>query len=112
MAEGDLLRRSLDAGLALTQLTRERAEALVRDLVKAGEVRREQAHDRVEELLDRSRRGTEALVAVVRREVAEQLAAMGLATRDDLARLEARLDALAPPAAPPPAGPAPGAGPA
>lgn len=91
MPESDFWKRSLDAGLTFTSLTRSRAEAIVRDLVKAGEVRREQAQERVEYLLDRSRRNTEQLVSLIRKEIAQQLSAAGLATKDDLARLEAKL---------------------
>ncbi|MEY2477519.1 MAG: hypothetical protein QOG87_2834, partial [Actinomycetota bacterium] len=45
MAQNDMLRRYLDAGMAFTQLTRARAEAIVKDLVKAGELQREQTQD-------------------------------------------------------------------
>lgn len=92
MTDSDPLRRYVEAGMALTQLTRARAEAMVKDLVRAGEVQREQAQDRVEELLDRSRRSTEGLIGLVRKEVAQQLSSMGFATREDLEKLEARLE--------------------
>ena len=100
MAQNDQLKRYLEAGMAFTQMTRERAEAIVKDWVKAGEVRREQAQERVDELVERSRRNTEQLVDIVRTEIAQQLGAMGIATKDDLARLEARLSG--PSAASPP----------
>jgi polyhydroxyalkanoate synthesis regulator phasin len=91
MAENDLLKRYLDAGVAFTDMTRKKAEAIVKDLIKSGEVQREQAQDRVEDLLERSRRSSESLVGLIRTEVRQQLATMGVATRDDLARLASRL---------------------
>lgn len=91
MTDSDPLRRYVEAGLALTQLTRAKAEALVRDWVKAGDLQREQAQDRVEELLDRSKRSTDSLVAMIRREMSQQLSSMGFATKADLAAMEARL---------------------
>ena len=91
MAENDMLRRYLDAGMAFTQLTRARAEAIVKDLVRAGELQREQTQDRVEDLLERSRKNTDQLRDLVRKEIREQLAAIGLATKDDIARLERKL---------------------
>jgi polyhydroxyalkanoate synthesis regulator phasin len=91
MAQNDMLRRYLDAGMAFTQLTRARAEGIVKDLVKAGEVQREQTQDRVEDLLERSRKNTDALRDLVRKEIREQLASIGLATKDDIARLERKL---------------------
>ena len=45
MAQNDLLKRTLDAGLTLTALTQGRAEALVKDLVRAGEVQADQARE-------------------------------------------------------------------
>ena len=77
MAQGDVLRRYLDMGLALGQLTRARAEEMVRDLVHAGEVAPAQARDMIEDLLERSRRNTEMLAEVVRGEVRRQLEAVG-----------------------------------
>lgn len=106
MTESDPLRKYVEAGLALTQLTRARAEAIVKDLVKAGELHREQAQDRVEELLDRSRKGTEGLVGLIRKEISRQLSSIGFATKEDLesleARLEGRLAAVVPDEAPKP----------
>lgn len=91
MTDSDPLRRYVEAGLALTELTRAKAEALVRDWAKAGDLQREQAQDRVEELLDKSKRSTDSLVAMIRREMAQQLSSMGFATKEDLAAMEARL---------------------
>src|SRR5688572_19599333 len=87
MAQNDVFKRYLDAGLAFTQLTRSRAEAIVKDLVKAGEVQRDQAQERVEELVDRSRKNTEQLVQLVRREVTGQVQSLGLVTRNEVRRL-------------------------
>jgi hypothetical protein len=73
MAQTDFLRRYFDTGLALGQLTRARAEELVRELVKAGEVQREQTQQFVDSLLDRSRKNAEMLAAVASAEVRKQL---------------------------------------
>ena len=43
MAQNDMLKRYLDAGIAFTQMTRTRAEDIVKELVSAGEVQREGA---------------------------------------------------------------------
>ena len=99
MAQNDLLKRYLDAGVAFTQMTRQRAEAIVRDLVKAGEMQSDQAQQAVQELVDRSRENTERLVEMMRNEMRDQISSLGLATRDDLARLEKRIDAVSRPSA-------------
>ena len=83
MAQGDILKRYLEAGMAFTQMTRERAEAIVQDLVDNGEVRRKETQKWVEELLQRGQKNTEEIVGLIRREVTEQLRSLGL---EDLAK--------------------------
>lgn len=78
MAASDPWKRYLDTGMELTNLTRERAEKIVKDFVKAGEVQREQAQQRVEDLLERSRKMSTALGETVRAEVTRQLTDLGL----------------------------------
>jgi polyhydroxyalkanoate synthesis regulator phasin len=87
MAENDLFKRLLDAGMTFTALTQARAEDLIRDLVRAGAVQAEQAQASVDELVDRSRRNSERLIDAVRTEIDQQLAKLDLATREDLERL-------------------------
>jgi polyhydroxyalkanoate synthesis regulator phasin len=84
MAQTDMLKRYLDAGVAFTQMTQRRAEEIVRDLVKAGEVQTAEAQQRVNELVSQSRENTERLMEIVRREIRDQIEALGLATRGDL----------------------------
>lgn len=83
MAQNDILKRYLDAGMAFTQLSRERAEEFVKDLVKAGEVRRKETEEVIETLLERSRKNTEDLVGMIRSEIADQLRNLGL---EDIAK--------------------------
>ena len=91
MAQDDLLKRLLDAGMTFTAMTQARAEDLIRDLVRAGEVQAEQAQGVVDELVDRSRRNSERLIDAVRSEIRQQMANLGLATRDDIDRLERKI---------------------
>ena len=78
MAQNDTIKRYLDAGMAFTQMSREKAEEFVKDLVKQGDVRRKEAEDVIEALVERSRKNTEDLVAIVRQEIADQLRNIGL----------------------------------
>ena len=91
MAQNDVLKRYLDAGLAFTALTQARAEALVKELVKAGEVQADQARDSVQDLLERSRKNSERFLDTVRTEVRQQITSLGLATQADLDRIEERI---------------------
>lgn len=78
MAKNPLIKRYLDAGMAFTQMTQSRAEAIVKDLVKKGEVKSKQAEELIDELLERSRANTEGLLELVRTEVRDQLVSLGL----------------------------------
>jgi polyhydroxyalkanoate synthesis regulator phasin len=93
MARDDLFRRSFEAGTAFLDMTREKAEALVKELVKAGELQKGKAQKAIDEVLERSRKGAEELRDLIRREVNEQMTSLGLATKEDIDRLEARLTA-------------------
>jgi polyhydroxyalkanoate synthesis regulator phasin len=94
MAQTDLLKRYLDAGLAFTQLTQQRAESIVRDLVKAGEVQASEATKRRDELVERSRQNTEKLLETVRKEVNDQIRSLGLATQSDVQALRLEIQEL------------------
>ena len=108
MAGDDLFKRYLEIGASVLGMTRERAESIVRDLVASGEVAKGQANKAADWLVERGRTGSEEIAELVRREIRQQIAALGLATRDDVAHLEAQIDELrtaAAPAEPPPAMP-------
>lgn len=78
MASNDPWRRYLETGAAFVNLTRSRAESIVRDLVRQGELGQERAQKAVDELLERSRRNTDDLVKIIRREIRQQLEALGV----------------------------------
>jgi len=78
MAAKDPWKRYFDIGLEFTDVTRKRAEAAVKELVKAGEVQRDHAQQRVEDLLERSRVASATLAAAVTKEVTRQLTDLGL----------------------------------
>ena len=67
------LQRLLDAGVEFTNISRKQAESIVSSLVKAGEVRRADAEQAVQDLLARGRETTDRLADSVQREVAKQI---------------------------------------
>jgi polyhydroxyalkanoate synthesis regulator phasin len=85
MTANDSLKRYLEAGLALTQITRARAEELVHELIQTGEVETTRAQEWVEDLVKTSRDRSDTLLTTVRGEVKTQLADMGITSMDDLA---------------------------
>ncbi len=84
MTSYDFLRRYLEAGTAFTQITKRRAEEVVNELVRAGELQRGQAQDWTEDLVRRSRKNAEDLAATVRKEVTRQLKTLGIESVDDV----------------------------
>jgi polyhydroxyalkanoate synthesis regulator phasin len=91
MVAKDSFQRYLDAGIAFTNLTRAKAEELVSELVQNGEFQSSDARARVDELLERSRKGREAFAAQVRKEVTHQLESVGITSLEDLAQQVAAL---------------------
>ena len=74
MASSDeRIRKYLDAGNVLGQVTHGRAEEIVRELVNAGDIQRSQAQEWVDTVVERSRKSREQLLEQVRREVSAQL---------------------------------------
>ena len=72
MAE-NVVRKLLDSGLYFTDETQAKAEKLVKDLVKTGEVRRKDAEKTVQTLITRGKEVTDHVLSLVQAEVAKQL---------------------------------------
>lgn len=85
------LSRYLDAGAQFVAMTRTEARRRARELVAAGQLAQGQVQGFVDDLVEESRRRTDELTDVVRKEIQRQMTGLGLATKDDLAKLEGRL---------------------
>jgi hypothetical protein len=101
VASEDRFRHYVEAGAVLAQFTRDRAEALVRELTATGP--RQDAAER-DEVVARGAAVGEQLVALVRAEVGRALGTVGFTSIEDLAhRVAAILREEARPTDPPPA---------
>ena len=80
----------LDAGAEFVALTRSQARARAKDLVAQGQLAQGQVQGFVDDLVDESRRRSDLMMDVVRQEIQRQVTTLGIATQDDLARLEAK----------------------
>ena len=78
----------------VAELTRHRAEQLVRDMVKSGDVRRDQASSLVKTLLDVGRQNREQITELIRAEIRRQMSNVGVVEKRDLERLERRVARL------------------
>jgi polyhydroxyalkanoate synthesis regulator phasin len=90
----DELRRVALFTSGVAELTRHRAEQIVKELVQRGDVRREQASAAVREIMDASKQSRQELVRFVRGEIQAQVANLGVASKRDVERLERRIARL------------------
>jgi polyhydroxyalkanoate synthesis regulator phasin len=81
----------LDAGVEFVAMTRAQARKRARELVGTGQLAQEQVQAFVDDLVEESRRRTDVMMDVVRKEIQRQVKTLGIATKEDLARLETRL---------------------
>ena len=92
MAES-MLRRAVLLGIGALSWSRDRAEAMVDDLIQHGQLDSGDRDNVVEALVERGRRDQESLRQFVAEQVARAVRAMPVATKDDLRQLEERLRA-------------------
>jgi colicin import membrane protein len=86
MANNERIRKYLDAGSVFGQVTRGRAEEIVRELVNSGDIQRSQAQEWVDTLVDRSRKTSDQIIEMVRHEVAAQLSRVDSKTIENLSK--------------------------
>lgn len=90
----DEIRRMALITSGVVELTRNRAEAIVRDLIKSGELPGGQATQVVKDLMERSKQNRKEILSLVRTEIRNQIEAIGLASKRDIERLERRVARL------------------
>jgi polyhydroxyalkanoate synthesis regulator phasin len=91
MAQAPDWKQLLEAGMQFTEMRRSQAKRIAQDLVSQGHIARDQVSSTVDELVELSRKRTDAISGMVRQEVQKQLGSLGLATKEDLAKLERKL---------------------
>jgi polyhydroxyalkanoate synthesis regulator phasin len=88
----------LDAGAEFVAMTRTQARKRAKELVSQGQLAQEQVTGFVDDLVDESRKRTDVLLEVVRKEIQRQVKTLGIATKEDLAKLESKIAKQAKPA--------------
>jgi polyhydroxyalkanoate synthesis regulator phasin len=78
----------------VAELTRNRAEQIVKDLVGSGDVRRDKASSAVRDLLSVSKQSRQELLRMIRTEISNQMMSLGVASARDIERLERRVARL------------------
>ena len=90
----DEIRRMALITSGVVELTRNRAEAIVRDLIKSGDLSGGQATQAVKDLMERSKQNRDEIMNLIRSEIRNQTESIGLASKRDIERLERRVARL------------------
>jgi len=85
MVSNERIRKYLEAGTVLGQVTRARAEEIVKELASAGDIQREQTQEWVDNLVERSRKTSEQILELIRHEVSTQLSKIDATALETLA---------------------------
>lgn len=84
----------LDLASGVKEATQKRAEAVVRRLVKQGEIAAERAEKAVDDLLARSEANRKAITSIVKSETEKTADRLGLVRQRDLKDLERKIERL------------------
>ena len=87
-----LLEKGLLAGIGLLSMTREKAEKVIDELSREGEVQKGEMKQWVDQLSDRGEEERQALRNLIRDELKKVLDDMGLATKEDIQKLMEKQD--------------------
>ena len=90
----DVIRKAMLLGLGLFSLTKEKAEEFVDDLVKRGEVTREERFKMVDKLLKEAEKQEEVLLGKIGETVQKVITDLGLPTKKDLEEMSKRLEEM------------------
>ena len=91
MAQVPDWKQFLDAGVQFTNVTREQAEKLVNELVREGQLAQDRAEVYIDDIVERSRKWSDELQGRISAEIQQQLRAVGIATQQDIHRLETKI---------------------
>ncbi len=84
------LEKSLLMGIGLLSMTREKAENIVNDLIKRGELEKGQGEKWVDQLTHRGEDERQAAGKMIRAEIKSAVDELGLVTKADLQQLAAK----------------------
>jgi len=87
-----LLEKGFLAGIGLLSMTREKAEKVIDELSREGELQTSEVKQWVDQLSDRGEEERQALRKLIRDELKKVLDDMGLATKEDIQKLMEKQD--------------------
>jgi len=90
----ELIRKAVMLGLGAISLTHEKAKSFVDEMVKRGEVTKDEGVKLVEEILDRAKEQESRINEKINVEIRKAIDSLGVASKEDVARLEKRIEEL------------------
>jgi len=84
----------MDALASVTEVPRQQAERIVKDLAERGEVRARDLQRSARELAERSAKNRRELMGLISKEIQRQMAGLGVATKAEVERLQKRVREL------------------
>jgi len=90
----DLFKKGVYLGLGVLSVTKEKAEAMVDELVAKGEVSKGEAKKVVDSVVEEAEAQQEKISSIIEKQVGKVIGSMGLATKEDIKRLEEKIDKL------------------
>lgn len=90
----DILKELIDLGLGIAALTQEKAEKIVKELVKKGKIGEQESKAFIRQLVKKGEQESKHLKAEVVKIAREVVNTLNLATKDEVRRLEREIAAL------------------
>ena len=90
----ELIKRGVMLGLGAISLTHEKAKAFVDELVKRGEVGKDEGGKLVSEILDRAKEQEKAVTDKINAEIRKVIDSLGVASKEDVRKLQKRIEEL------------------
>lgn len=90
----DLIKKTMLAGIGVAALTKDKVEQLAKDFIEKGEMTEKEGKELVDEFLKKSEQAKKDLESKLEDMVQKVLKKMNIATKEDIAGMEARLKTL------------------
>jgi polyhydroxyalkanoate synthesis regulator phasin len=90
----NLIKKTILTGLGAVSLTKEKAEKMVKDLIKEGEVSENEGSKFVKDMMDRAEENKKTIEKQVEKTVHNTLKALSIPSRKDISSLKSKIDKL------------------
>jgi len=90
----DLFKKTVLMGLGAMTITKEKAEDIVDELIKKGELAKDNRSKAVHDLLEKAEEQEKAILDKISDEVNKSIEKLGIPTKKDFERLEKEIDEL------------------